>query len=110
MVILRWREVSRGSATRSEFGDRTFLLRGVANGLGLSICTCIEMFIIESSIATEVDVQALQCIMTSIFVGCVSYTKMRLSPSSERVVEPLDTSLQHRIIILACGIGIISLF
>ena len=67
---------------------------------------------IESSIVTEVDMEALQSSMTIIFVGCVSYTETDLSPSSGRVVEPLNTSpqLTGRIIILARAIGIISLF
>ena len=48
--------------------------------------------------------------MTIIFVGCVSYTETDLSPSSGRVVEPLDTSLQRRIIILARAIEISNRF
>ena len=48
--------------------------------------------------------------MTIIVIECVSNTKTELSPSSGRVVEPLDTSLQRRIIILACAIEIISPF
>ena len=77
---------------------------------GLCISKHIEIFTIESSIVTEVDVEALQSSMTIIFVGCVSYTETDISPSSRRVVEPLDTSRQRRIIILARAIEISSRF
>ena len=48
--------------------------------------------------------------MAIIFVGCVSYTETDLSPSSGRIVELLDTSLQCRIIVLARAIEISSRF
>ena len=50
MMILRWREVSRGPTTSPELEDRSFLVRSVANDLGLCISKHIEIFTIESSI------------------------------------------------------------